>query len=51
VERKNKRAQGVPFEDYYSLYGRIDRMESSLHGIVAKVKFQLNFKKILFNKN
>lgn len=36
-EKKNKRSEGVPFEDYNSLSERIDKMETSLDGIVTKV--------------
>ncbi len=36
-ERRKKRIEGVLFEDYSMLSGRIDRMEGSIASIVGKV--------------
>jgi hypothetical protein len=36
-ERRKKRVEGVLFEDYSMLSGRIDRMEGSITSIVGKV--------------
>lgn len=41
-ERRKKRCDGVIFEDYSLLSGRIDRMEGSIASIVGKVDAVLN---------